>query len=137
MKRFPRISLRVLELWSAKRSLSQRTLLSGPRPPSVTMPSLAPSLSTGSSKTRLGKTGLSLTVLTNVRARSRRLFVLPRLYRESRCRRSYVSLSVSDVFPRLQVTKARRRTTFSLEIIARLKGPLGYVCAQRMTETKK
>lgn len=77
------------------------------------------------SKTRLWKTGLSLTVLTNVRARPRprRLFVLslvlPRIL--------LTIVPLFDVFPRLQVTKARRRTTFSLVIIARLKGSPGYV----------
>lgn len=48
----------------------------------------------------------------------------PWSYRESCCRRS---CPLFDVFPWLQVTKARRLTTFSLVIIARLKGSPGYV----------
>jgi len=81
------------------------------------------------SKTHLGKTSLSLTVLTNVRARprpcsSRRLFVLssvlPRILLPT-------IVFLFDVFPRLQVTKTHHHMTFSLVIIARLKGSPGYV----------
>lgn len=88
------------------------------------------------SKTRLGKTGLSLTVLTNVRARPRprRLFVLssvlPRILLPT-------IVSLFDVFPRLQVTKAHRRTTFSLVIIARLKGSPGYVYTATAKKKRK
>lgn len=39
--------------------------------------------------------------------------------------------SLFDVFPRLQVTKARRRTTSSPAIIPRLKGSPGYVHSDR------
>jgi len=54
------------------------------------------------------------------------LFVLtPRFYWESS--RPTAGCGVFDVFPRLQVTKARRRTTSSLVIISKLKGSPGYV----------
>lgn len=92
-------------------------------------PGTPPLASWPGSKTRpYRKTGLLLNGLNECESErlpavlAERLFVRG-LYRES----CPDHAPFDDVFPRLQVTKARRRATFTLAIIVTSKGSLGYV----------